>query len=85
MALQGGFQQQYEIEVIILNVTFQGFGKHEEDFIESGFAFCMGGPGVVFSKGLLKQLKPKLRIVFNYFTVHLWAEVLTNFFVCSEN
>ena len=24
----------------------------------------MGGPGVIFSKGLLKQLKPKLRIVF---------------------
>ena len=45
----------------------------------------MGGPGVIFSKGLLKQLKPKLRIVFNYFTVHWWAVVLTDFLVCSEN
>jgi len=36
----------------------------------------MGGPGVIFSKGLLKQLKPKLRIVFINFTVHFWAKEL---------
>ena len=39
----------------------------------------MGGPGVIFSKGLLKQLKPKLRIVFINFTVHFGQKVLCNF------
>ena len=56
--------QVTDINVSKQNETLQGFGKHEEDFIESGFAFCMGGPGIIFSKGLLQQIKPKLRIVF---------------------
>ena len=37
-----------------------GFGKHEEDFIEEGFAFCMGGPGVLMSKGLLDKLRGRI-------------------------
>ena len=56
--------QVTDINVSKQNETLQGFGKHEEDFIESGFAFCMGGPGIIFSKGLLQQIKPNLRIVF---------------------
>ena len=37
-----------------------GFGKHEDDFIQEGFAFCMGGPGVLMSKGLLDKLRGRI-------------------------
>lgn len=37
-----------------------GYGKDAEDFIEEGMNYCMGGPGVVFSREALKRVRPHL-------------------------
>ena len=42
-----------------------GFGKHQEDYIEDGLVFCMGGPGILMSRGLLKKIRPTLHTCFD--------------------
>ena len=37
-----------------------GFGRDNDDFIEEDMVYCMGGPGVVFSRKTLSYLSPKL-------------------------
>ncbi|XP_076803814.1 chondroitin sulfate synthase 1-like isoform X1 [Clavelina lepadiformis] len=37
-----------------------GFGRDTDDFISPGENYCMGGPGMIFSKALLRKLGPKL-------------------------
>ena len=42
-----------------------GFGKHAEDFVEEGFIFCMGGPGILLSRGALRKIKDKIHTCFD--------------------
>ena len=37
-----------------------GYGKDADDFVEEGMNYCMGGPGVIFSRETLKRLAPHL-------------------------
>ncbi|XP_076822932.1 chondroitin sulfate synthase 3-like isoform X2 [Clavelina lepadiformis] len=48
-----------------------GFGKHQEDYMEYDENYCMGGPGMVFSRGLLRKIGPKLSdCLLNLLTEH---------------
>ena len=44
----------------IIRSLISGFGKHKEDYIEEGMVFCMGGPGFILSRGMMKILKGKI-------------------------
>ena len=69
------FLNQLDHERTLL-IGAPGFGKHEEDFIEEGFAFCMGGPGVLMSKGLLDKIRGRLNLCQNT----IWKELQTTLF-----
>lgn len=37
-----------------------GYGKDQDDYVEEGMNYCMGGPGIVFSREALRRLGPHL-------------------------
>ncbi|CBY13923.1 unnamed protein product [Oikopleura dioica] len=43
-----------------LYIGSPGFGRDNDDFVEDNMVYCMGGPGIVFSKITLQKLSPKL-------------------------
>ena len=48
-----------------------GYGRDNEDFVELGMSYCMGGTGVIFSRRLIFDLQPFLSIcIKNLFTEH---------------
>ena len=55
-----------------------GYGRDNEDFVELGMSYCMGGTGVIFSRRLIFDLQPFLSIcIKNLYTEHedmLWIE-----------
>ena len=48
-----------------------GYGRDNEDFVELGMSYCMGGTGVIFSRRLIFDLQPFLSIcIKNLYTEH---------------
>ena len=45
---------------ITLNLGSPGFGKDDEDYVEEDMTYCMGGPGIIMSRELLRRLSPHL-------------------------
>jgi chondroitin sulfate synthase len=43
-----------------LYIGSPGFGKDEGDYVEEEMTYCMGGPGIVMSRELLRNLSPHL-------------------------
>ena len=44
----------------LLYIGSPGFGKDDEDYVEEEMTYCMGGPGIVLSRELLRNLSPHL-------------------------
>ena len=44
----------------MLYIGSPGFGKDDEDYVEEEMTYCMGGPGIVMSRELLRALSPHL-------------------------
>ena len=44
----------------MLYIGSPGFGKDDEDYVEEEMTYCMGGPGIVLSRELLRNLSPHL-------------------------
>ena len=65
-----------------------GYGRDNEDFVELGMSYCMGGTGVIFSRRLIFDLQPFLSIcIKNLYTEHedmLWIE-LTDLIPLSDS
>ena len=43
-----------------MNLGSPGFGKDDEDYVEEDMTYCMGGPGIIMSRELLRRLSPHL-------------------------
>ena len=43
-----------------LYIGSPGFGKDDGDYVEEEMTYCMGGPGIVMSRELLRSLSPHL-------------------------
>ena len=43
-----------------LYIGSPGFGKDDGDYVEEEMTYCMGGPGIVMSRELLRNLSPHL-------------------------
>ena len=44
----------------MLYIGSPGFGKDDDDYVAEDMTYCMGGPGIVMSRQLLKNLSPHL-------------------------
>ena len=47
-------------KILIINLGSPGFGKDDDDYVEEDMTYCMGGPGIIMSRELLRRLSPHL-------------------------
>ena len=41
-------------------MSFLGYGRDEDDFIEENMVYCMGGTGIIYSNALVRSIRPHL-------------------------